>query len=271
MTTATALREPHRWQAPARLQLAASSAAATLDFFSFSAAQGPASFTLELLPAWSSWERTNLDASVAQWACCSPAQLLASWDASGGILAGTFPFTLPAEGVYCLGVTGTGDGTSWPATGSLGTYRLTVSYTPASASLAPGAACPSPPSPSPSPSPPPLPPARPLAIKRSGGGVVTSGKWRSASLSLRAADPITGVSITVQSDVSITISWQVTGLAGTTNSTATITAGTSTATTTLPRTTLKSASFTYRIASVSASPDYAYDPAASDVGPYTFA
>ncbi|KAL4457578.1 hypothetical protein ABPG75_012443 [Micractinium tetrahymenae] len=231
-----------------------------VDVFSFSAAAGPLTLTLGLQPDWAGWLRADLDARLTLWSRCSAtnssASSLASWDTSGGVLAGSFSARLPAQDRYFVAVAGVGDPAGWPAFASLGRYSLSASYTPAAAGFSPAGPCPSS-------------SAQLLAIKRAAGGVVASGKYRYASLTLRAANPATGAALALRSTAAITVSWQVTGLAGTSNSTADIAAGASSGSTTSPRTAAKSPSFRYTILAVDGGAGYAWDTAASDVI-YTF-
>ncbi|PSC76442.1 putative Chi [Micractinium conductrix] len=130
-----------------------------VDWFTFNAAAGTASLTLALAPAYGGQARSNVDVRVQVFPACSYVPL-ATWDPSTGLFAGTQSTTLPAQGTYYVTVQGVGQGadasTGYSNYGSLGEYKLSVSYTAASAGYVSAACAPFPPAPPPpSPKPPP--------------------------------------------------------------------------------------------------------------------
>lgn len=96
--------------------------------FAFSAAAGAATVTLSIVPGAG---RPNLDAKIDVTAAGAPAPL-ATFNTAGGLLQGSFPVTLPAAGIYYVGVTGVGDGLNasvgYSSYASLGEYGLTVDF-----------------------------------------------------------------------------------------------------------------------------------------------
>jgi hypothetical protein len=155
-----------------------------VDFMSFAAGAGSATFTLAIVPG----DRSDLDARIDVYAAPDATVPLATQSVSGGQLTSATPLavTLPSQGTYYVSVTGVGDGgasTGWTNYASLGEYRLTVDYaTPVGSTPPP----PPPPSPSPSPSPPPANTNLVLTLA-STRKYKSGGKWR-AEATLLAAD-----------------------------------------------------------------------------------
>eukprot|EP00887_Chlorella_sp_A99_P000929 scaffold5.g929.t1 len=124
------------------------------DWFSFFAGAGPATLTLSIVPG----ARANLESTLAVYD--STGAQLGFWDAAGALLNGSASVALPAEGTFFAVVTGVGDGANatvgYSDYGSLGEYRLRLSYSTPTGTPPPPSPSPSPsPLPSPSPSPPP--------------------------------------------------------------------------------------------------------------------
>lgn len=138
------------------------------DWFHFDADAGKAALEIDITPrAPAGWFpaflRADLDAAVTITEAATGRAVLAL-DPQGSLLSGAYALTLPAAGRYIVAIRGASDGdleTGYPAYGSLGDYRLLVSFpTPGAGSndtradpVQPGAPPPPGPSPLPRPSP----------------------------------------------------------------------------------------------------------------------
>ncbi|KAI8464004.1 MAG: hypothetical protein J3K34DRAFT_462145 [Monoraphidium minutum] len=106
-----------------------------VDWLTFNAGAGPLGLAVALTPSASGFGgRANVDLSAALYAD-TPAgpSLLATWNAAGALLSGAqTSAALPANGKYYLALTGAGDGdlaTGYSAYGSLGQYKVTLTFT----------------------------------------------------------------------------------------------------------------------------------------------
>uniref|UniRef100_A0A383V6Z4 Peptidase C-terminal archaeal/bacterial domain-containing protein n=1 Tax=Tetradesmus obliquus TaxID=3088 RepID=A0A383V6Z4_TETOB len=144
------------------------------EFFKFMASAGPATVKTQLTPSFTNTlgsvdNRADLDMRVTVYDAAGAIVTTldpASFENAATLEIAESPVTLPADGVYYVGVTGAGSGdpksTGYSDYGSLGRFALSLTY-PAPAGGNPVWSTPNPPSPStppttppPSPSPPPV-------------------------------------------------------------------------------------------------------------------